>query len=544
MKGPKVGLVAIVAVLLAPAVLRPMLHGAQAAQAATPPTSQASPAPTPPPPTPPPPTPDRVAFNVANAVQDPQAKVDALEKVIASFPGTPSVLAANQALFDTVLKNWPSDTQRIAAQGQRVVDATPEANRSSAYGAIATRLLDAGVMLETAQLFAEKAIALIDEEAARTARTRRATPLATLGRIYLKAGKTAEAEKVLKESYAASPMAAGPAAAALAEMAEKSGNMQTALDYWVSAALSGRMTAKQRGQLEAAYSTTHSGSLDGLEALLDDTYHKAYPETFTPPPYMPRAARTKRTVLTEVFTGAGCPPCVSSSIASDYVRRRYSEEDVVVLMYHEHIPVPDPMTNPSTEAYAKYYAVAAAPTVAFDGVKTIQGGGNLREQARSYYDRMVTEIDRRLEVAADAEIALDVAIDGLFVNAKATVSNISSQASKLRLQIALVEDDLRYNGENTIRTHPMVVRNLAGPSLNGFELDKAKPSAEWRFDLVALSNGLKKYLDEFEKRPRATPYAFAQKKDIIDPAHLTVVAFVQDEVTKKVLQATSVKVRP
>lgn len=532
MRSRRPRLIALAAVVLPPLLLWPV----EGAQQPPPPgvvqTVQQAPQ-----------TPDRTAFLLANSIQDPQRKVEALEKVLADFPGTGGTLTIHQAIFDTFLKSWPDRTDQIAARAQQIVDATPESSRGTAYTTLATRLLDAGIMLDTAQAYAEKAVTLVDEEVARTARQRRAVPLAALGRIYLRTGKTAEGEKVLKEAYEGSPLAAGAAAAALAELADKNGNASLALDYWLSAAISGRMTAAQRGQLENAYRAGHSGSLEGLEALLDATYRRAYPETFTPPAYAPRSTRTTRTALVEVFTGAGCPPCLSSSLASDYVQQRYAAKDVIVLMYHEHIPVPDPMVNPSTEAYARYYAVTSAPIVAFDGVKTIQGGPNLREQVRTFYDRMVSEIDKRLEVAADADIALDVNVDGVFVNAKARVSNLKAATGRLRLQIALVEDGLTYNGENTIRFHPMVVRNLAGPSLNGFEFEPAKPSAEWRFDLVALSTGLKKYLDDYEKRPRATPYTFMQKKDLIDPAHLSVVAFLQDDQTKKVLQATSVKVR-
>ena len=64
--------------------------------------------------------------------------------------------------------------------------------------------------------------------------------------------------------------------------------------------------------------------------------------------YHPTEKRSDRLVLAEVFTGAGCPPCVGADLAFDAAMERYSPKDVAVVMYHEHVPRPDPMTNPDT----------------------------------------------------------------------------------------------------------------------------------------------------------------------------------------------------
>jgi hypothetical protein len=90
----------------------------------------------------------------------------------------------------------------------------------------------------------------------------------------------------------------------------------------------------------------------------------------------------------------------------------------------------------------------------------------------------------------------------------------------------------------------MVVRSLAGSDFNGLAIDLEKPSAEWSFELTGISNGLKKYLDDYEKRPRPTPYSFVDKKSTIGPSNLSVIAYVQEEQSKKVLQAMYVKVKP
>jgi len=60
----------------------------------------------------------------------------------------------------------------------------------------------------------------------------------------------------------------------LAESAKKAGNDTLQLEYLTVLALSGRITADETKEFEAAYRKTHNGSLDGLEAMLDDRYRR------------------------------------------------------------------------------------------------------------------------------------------------------------------------------------------------------------------------------------------------------------------------------
>jgi hypothetical protein len=58
---------------------------------------------------------------------------------------------------------------------------------------------------------------------------------------------------------------------------------------------------------------------------------------------------------------------------------------------------------------------------------------------------------------------------------------------------------------------------------------------------------LKAHLDDFETKRTSSPgskFEFAEKKHDIDPTKLIVVAFVQDEDTKKILQAASFRLGP
>jgi tetratricopeptide (TPR) repeat protein len=147
-----------------------------------------------------------------------------------------------------------------------------------------------------------------DDELRASLKSERASALATLGQILVKRGKAEEGEKALAEAYAAKPAAYTMATIArvLAESAKKAGNETLQLEYLTVLALSGRITADETRDFEAAYRKTHNGSLDGLDAMLDERYRRDHTR-FAVTPFMrkPPAKPTGRTVLAEIFPGAG-----------------------------------------------------------------------------------------------------------------------------------------------------------------------------------------------------------------------------------------------
>ena len=105
---------------------------------------------------------------------------------------------------------------------------------------------------------------------------------------------------------------------------------------------------------------------------------------------------------------------------------------------------------------------------------------------------------------------------------------------------ALVEDDVRYSGENGIRFHRMVVRSLAQPAGTGAPVEPGK-TLEATFDPAAVSAALKTYLDTYEqKNDRFGKVTFLAKDTALEPTHLAIVAWVEDTTTHRVLQAAFV----
>jgi len=236
-------------------------------------------------------------------------------------------------------------------------------------------------------------------------------------------------------------------------------------------------------------------------------------------------------------------------MAFDAILEGYSRQEVAVLEYHLHIPLPDPMTNPSTEARAKFCDAQGTPTYAIDGEKAM--GGAARDEAKEFYDKLNLMISKRLEKPAEARLSLESSLKGRQVKVKASVDKLASKSPDLVLQIALVEDGLSYSGENGLRFHPMVVRSLGGEKAEGFPINPLKGTTiAHTFDLGKITQELKAYLEDYEKEHKQAFYymkdqekGFLQKKYEINDGRLSVAAFVQDKKTKNVLQAAFVKLK-
>ncbi len=236
---------------------------------------------------------------------------------------------------------------------------------------------------------------------------------------------------------------------------------------------------------------------------------------------------------------------MGAGLAFDAAHERYSRQDFIWLNYHVHIPQPDPMVNPSTVARRTFYGVNSSPSYFFDGES--DGGGGSAESAKNLFDSKVEpKIQAHLAMAPEAAVQIQATQAGNTVKAKATVSNVKSKSDKLRVQIVLAEESVTFSGENGERFHPIVVRGMAvdAKAAQGFALAPGKGGAfEYTFDLAKLMADAKEGLINYETKERKGEYTFREKKHEIKNG-LVAVAFVQDEATKKVLQATYVKIAP
>ena len=515
--------------------------------------------------------PDAKAYQAASRIADPDQKIAALEKMKRDYPDSSYVSAANNRILGALLKSKPEEKERIrklagsiyksaAAKDKELSRGATTATtrtRESAAQVIAEQYLLADRFLKEGEAWARRSLDsmrqsvwMSEQRESYVKRKQKIPPQetlvkrfnelhanreATLGRIEWKLGRDAAAKKLLEESYAVNADDAA-VAGTLGEMALKAGDDTRALDYLIPARLSGHAPESANAALEGVYRKSHNGSLGGLEAMLDTEYHKRFPNPVHVEPYQPTAKRSDRVVLGEVFTGSGCPPCAGADLAFDAAMARFPHKDFAVVMYHQHIPRPDPMTTTETTARAKFYAVRGVPTFAIDGEDTIGGGS--RDMAQGIYDKFEKEVEDGLEAPAEARIKVNAALTGNDVKASVAVDHVKGESKDLRVQILLVEKELRFNGENGIRFHPMVVRTFGGEKADGYKLDGAQGSFQASFDLDAVSQSIKKDLDDYEaKGHRGESFKFAEKKYQIDRNDLAIVVFVQDAKTRHVLQA-------
>lgn len=349
--------------------------------------------------------------------------------------------------------------------------------------------------------------------------------------------------------------------AALAEYSERTGATDEALRLFAEVAVlpggeAGVMAEQPAGADDEAETPSAAvarlwrakhGDTDGLDAYLDEVYTNLIHGVAADAE--PVASRGTRVTLCELFTGAACPPCVAADVATTGLEVQYDKSRVIVLRYHIHIPLPDPMSNADSETRFDYYQGLGTPTVLLNGrlEQDVVGPISLAplqfQRLRESVDELVKQDSRlRINLAAEAK-------DGqLHLNAQ--VGGADEMPSTLRLRLALVEDSVDFVAPNGIRKHEMVVRNMPGGP-EGIAADQGRLKFTGTIPLASLRKDLVDYLDRYEQQfdlrfappeliEQLSNGVFPQKPLELKPLHF--VAFVQDDATRDILQAAAVPV--
>jgi hypothetical protein len=456
----------------------------------------------------------RKQLSSAVSQKDPRARVQALERFLAQKELPPNwAEIGRKELVRAVARHQPAQTLKRA---NRLARRLPPAQQADLYLTAASALLDTNKFPKPA-LDAARRAAAFPEAAPRHLYHE------TLGLALRANQRDEDARTELEAALAANP-SAFRAANNLADLAEAAGRTADLLPLRAHAFLA-RPSPESWTRLTAAY-----GDRPGLEDYLDERYFALFPAALHPESF---AGPAQRTVLAELYTGAGCPPCAAADLAFDAALERYTRRDVAVVIYHVHVPRPDPMTNDDTRERWSWQKGQGVPTYAIDG-DVFLGGGN-REHAADRYNELQTRLDAAILKAPAARIDLAAAHQGPSVAVRAAVHNLPDDRAGLTLHLVLVEKLLRYSGENSIRFHPMVARRIAS-----FPLDQPLPD-QHHFHLAEVEAALQQHLDNFEKHDeRHNPngeFRFRARLDRINPANLAVVAFVQNGDSREVLQS-------
>jgi hypothetical protein len=262
---------------------------------------------------------------------------------------------------------------------------------------------------------------------------------------------------------------------------------------------------------------------------------------FKPEPFKGRKGDSKRVAVVELFTGAQCPPCVGADVAFDAALRAYKPADVVFLQYHLHIPGPDALTNADSVARAEYYrkSVRGTPTAFVNGQPT-QGLGGGREAGEDRYATLSKAINGALEEDTPIRLTLTSSRKGEKFEVEAEFAGVKATGEKTRLRFVVVEDLVHYVGSNNQRFHHHVVRGFIGKP-EGFEVKKAKDSQAVVMNVADLKKTLGDYLNGYTDED-SMEKPFRGKENPLELKNLKVIALIQDDDTKEILQAAQVDV--
>ena len=210
-----------------------------------------------------------------------------------------------------------------------------------------------------------------------------------------------------------------------------------------------------------------------------------------------------------------------------------------------HIPGPDRLTNDGyREARHQilWQSVRACRRRSSTArvTESLMGGPRGATAARKSYDvtHSRDEIDEALETEAPAALKLNVERKGDKIDIIAEVTKLKKPGENVKLRFVLIEEVVRYPGGNGQRLHHHVVRAMPGGA-DGFALKDEDREAE-RHGQPRRSAEVARRVHDQVQQGRRGPFV-----DDEHPLHLKklkVVALIQDDDNKEILQAVQVDV--
>ncbi len=544
---------------------------------------------------------DEIINQMRAARNDPSQYVELIVRLVKEFPQTQHAESAGFS-FSSALKrqaridNDPAKMRKLATRFIEGTSSAPAQLRVHTNGSAVRAMLD-NDLIEEAIALGRQTIPVLEEKeylafsrkqydrdieralkanpsykprpfgeamAIDLFRRRKAEYYTQLGRAYLKLDDLWRAEEAYRQAYEVGQDA--PAAAGIATILEKRGKDKEALEYLTHAVLTGKLDKAGIEHFQELYKKVYGGSSTSAEEFLDARYRQDYRNPVKGEKYIPTSARTDRIVLAEFFTGAGCIPCIPFDYSFESALTDYSRREFILLAYHWHAPTLDPMGNRSSDARVKYYDVNSAPTVFLDGQKfTVESGGDERlkseaeKKATTVYSAVTSAISRNLEAPSGAEMTLKAEQMEKAIKAIVTVANLKEAGPDVTVHVALVEEEVHYSGENGLRFHPMVVRSLARVASAdgyGFAVNAGQTNQfEYVFDIDNIIAQNLRYYDEWpvernkEVNNRIGGDAefdvgrFKEQRHLINRDHLSIVAFLQDNKSKKILQSAFLQLK-
>lgn len=209
-------------------------------------------------------------------------------------------------------------------------------------------------------------------------------------------------------------------------------------------------------------------------------------------------------VVLEIGTGTWCYYCPGAAMGADDMIA--NGHDVAVIEYHSG----DPFQNSYATARISYYGMSGFPTAKFDGVLTKVGGNH----TQSMYSQYLALYNQRIVIPSSFTLSINGNNTGLNYDVMITADKVASfTGTNLVLHLALTESEIPYNWQGMNELN--FVERLMVPNQNGTPLDFSAQSTQ----VVNLNFTLNSSWNE---------------------NHCELVAFIQNNSNKEILQATKV----
>lgn len=263
-----------------------------------------------------------------------------------------------------------------------------------------------------------------------------------------------------------------------------------------------------------------------------DLTHQAH-STFI---YKQKLDLVPHTVLGELFTAIWCLNCVYSHKAMDRLFIEMGKEKVAWIEYYvdstADLPTPRLAYIESEQRMKWYMADKGLPTIFFDGTDYLKGVPNLEDDSDEGKRRRMYESYREKVIEKSKEPSFISISTRSRYDSKDNIGNITATVTALdtipykdpRLYFALIESNIPFEAINGDKVHYFVLRDFITPQNDNLTdylgTPMKKPSGE-RFGLKG---------DTFEL---TVDY---KVMDLYNINNLSMVVFVQDNVTKRVLQ--------
>jgi hypothetical protein len=231
---------------------------------------------------------------------------------------------------------------------------------------------------------------------------------------------------------------------------------------------------------------------------------------------------------------------VAADVAFDALQKSYKPTELVLIQYHMHIPGPDPLTNPSSVARWNYYReefpndIRGTPSTLFNGKPKAGGGGGMAN-SEGKYKQYTGIINPLLEQNTATKVSGKATRNGDKIDIAVEVAG--GEGDNLKLRLLVVEESIKYVGGNNLRFHHQVVRAMPGGAEGVAIKDKAfKHTAT--ANITDIRKELTNYLNDYAANTRPFP-----KPDRpMNLKGLRVIALVQNDKTKEIVQAVQIEV--